>query len=82
MTESDDSLLVKTGDSDETLSKSDGPTFDKAVDETVEDQDKHREMLEAAHATLNGQSLGDISVNHPYWGLMNAARQFKHEKGF
>jgi hypothetical protein len=49
------------------------------VEET--NRDTHKAMLEAAHATLNGQNLSDISVDHPYWGLMNAARQFKHEKG-
>lgn len=81
MTESDD-LLVKEGDtmSEEVSSASEASPGETVV-ETL-DQDKHREMLEAAHETLKGQNLSDISVNHPYWGLMNAARQFKHEKGF
>lgn len=65
--------------SEEVSSTSEAPS-DETVVETA-DQDTHKSMLEAAHATLNGQNLSNISVNHPYWGLMNAARQFKHEKG-
>jgi vacuolar-type H+-ATPase subunit C/Vma6 len=80
MTESKDDLLVSEGASDETLSETKDTSPSEAVVETL-DQDTHKAMLEAAHATLNGQNLSDISVNHPYWGLMNAARQFKHEKG-
>jgi len=40
----------------------------------------YREMLAKAHDSLNGAQLGDINPGHPYWGLMNAARQYANER--
>lgn len=82
MTEPVDNLLLAGLDGkDETLSTEGASSSDETMVEAT-DEDKHREMLQAAHDSLDGKTLSDISINHPYWGMMNAARQFKHEKGF
>lgn len=57
-----------------------GPTEKELAAETL------IAMHEAAHATLvdadgNELKISDLSLAHPYWGLMNKARQFQAEKG-
>jgi hypothetical protein len=38
-------------------------------------------LLSAAHDSLEGKGISEIPLNHPYWGLMESARRFKHDKG-
>lgn len=51
------------------------------VQETKTDLEILKEKLEAAHESLKGEDISNISISHSYWGLMNEARQFQLSKG-
>jgi len=50
----------------------------EAEDEAMEE---YKNKLMLAHDSLDGKNISDIPLNHPYWHLMNSARQFKDQKG-
>ena len=46
-----------------------------------DDRKVFEEMSNQAHDSLKGSTIQEIGLNHPYWGLMEKARQFGKSKG-
>jgi hypothetical protein len=38
-------------------------------------------LMKAAEDSKEDQQLGDLGVNHPYWGLVNTANEFRRRHG-
>lgn len=46
-----------------------------------DDRKVFEEMSNQAHDSLKGSTITEIGLGHPYWGLMERARQFGKSKG-
>lgn len=46
-----------------------------------DDRKVFEEMSNEAHDSLKGSTITEIGLGHPYWGLMERARQFGKSKG-
>jgi hypothetical protein len=47
----------------------------------VENQEEFKRLLDEAHKSLGDSKIGEVGTGHPYWGLMERARQFGKQKG-